>query len=204
MIRCLKSARSRTFPLYTTSLIIPMQKSLVVPFLDETFPGRWVGRRGPTAWPPRFPDLTPLDIFAGGFIKDVVYSRKFRDLADLRRGIIEAVELITPHMLINTWQKLENRLDICLVTTGCPHWSVLRCIKNFLSYSIQCWKNKFCKSFRHKNISIYVCIPLAWTLCIWTYVWQCRKFSCGTVVCKHFASYQDYLNYRWDLRNSVG
>jgi hypothetical protein len=28
---------------------------------------------------------------------------------------------------------------------------------------------------------------------------QYRKFSCGTVVCKHFASYQDYPNYRWDL-----
>jgi hypothetical protein len=28
---------------------------------------------------------------------------------------------------------------------------------------------------------------------------QCRKLSCGTVVCKHFASYQGYLNYRWDL-----
>jgi hypothetical protein len=28
---------------------------------------------------------------------------------------------------------------------------------------------------------------------------QCGKFSCGTVVCKHFASYQGYPNYRWDL-----
>jgi hypothetical protein len=26
-----------------------------------------------------------------------------------------------------------------------------------------------------------------------------QKFSCGTVVCKHFASYQGYPNYRWDL-----
>jgi hypothetical protein len=25
------------------------------------------------------------------------------------------------------------------------------------------------------------------------------KLSCGTVVCKHFASYQGYPNYRWDL-----
>jgi hypothetical protein len=32
----------------------------VTTFLDETFPGRWVGRGGPTAWPPRSPDLTPL------------------------------------------------------------------------------------------------------------------------------------------------
>jgi hypothetical protein len=28
---------------------------------------------------------------------------------------------------------------------------------------------------------------------------QCRKFSCFTVVCKHFASYEDYPNYKWDL-----
>jgi hypothetical protein len=28
---------------------------------------------------------------------------------------------------------------------------------------------------------------------------QCRKFSCVTVVCKHFASYQGYPNYKWDL-----
>jgi hypothetical protein len=65
-----------------------------VSFLDETFPGGWVGRGGPTAWPPRSPDLTPLDFFARGFIKDVVYSRKVRDLADLRQRIIEAVVLI--------------------------------------------------------------------------------------------------------------
>jgi hypothetical protein len=28
---------------------------------------------------------------------------------------------------------------------------------------------------------------------------QSRKFSCVTVVCEHFASYQDYPNYKWDL-----
>jgi hypothetical protein len=31
--------------------------------LDVKFPGRWIGRGGPIAWPPRSPDLTPLDIF---------------------------------------------------------------------------------------------------------------------------------------------
>jgi len=90
----------------------------VTTFLDETFPGRWVGRGGPTTWPPRSPDLTPLNFFAWGFIKDVVYRRKVRDLADLRQRIIEAVERITPHMLINTWQEPEYRLDICRATTS--------------------------------------------------------------------------------------
>jgi hypothetical protein len=28
---------------------------------------------------------------------------------------------------------------------------------------------------------------------------QCKKLSCVTVVCKHFASYEDYPNYKWDL-----
>ena len=61
--------------------------------------------------------MTPLDFFAWGVIKDV-YRRKVRDLADLRQRIIEAVELVTPHMLINTRQELEYRLDICRATTG--------------------------------------------------------------------------------------
>jgi hypothetical protein len=39
-------------------------------------------------------------------------------VADLRQRIIEAVELITPHMLINTWQELEYRSDICRASTG--------------------------------------------------------------------------------------
>jgi hypothetical protein len=37
---------------------------------------------------------------------------------DLRQRIIEAVQLIPPHMLITTWQELEYRLDICRATTG--------------------------------------------------------------------------------------
>ena len=60
-----------------------------------------------------------------GFIKDVVYNRKVRVVADLRQSIIEAVELITPHMLINTWQEPQYRLDICRATTG-AHIEVYR------------------------------------------------------------------------------
>jgi len=52
-----------------------------------------------------------------GFIKDVVYRRKVRDLADLRQSIVEAVERITAHVLVNTWQEFEYRLDICRAKT---------------------------------------------------------------------------------------
>ena len=80
----------------------------VTTFLDETFPGRWVGRGGPTAWPPRSPDLTPLDFFAWGFIKDVVYRRKVQDLADLRQCIIEAVEAYNTSHADKTREKSLN------------------------------------------------------------------------------------------------
>ena len=34
-------------------------------YLEQTFPGKWIGRDGPTAWPERSPDITPLDFFYG-------------------------------------------------------------------------------------------------------------------------------------------
>jgi hypothetical protein len=37
---------------------------------------------------------------------------------DLSQRITVAGELITPHVLINTWQELEYRLDTCRATTG--------------------------------------------------------------------------------------
>ena len=36
--------------------------------LDKEFPNKWIGRRGPIEWPPRSPDLTPIDfLFLGIF-----------------------------------------------------------------------------------------------------------------------------------------
>ena len=31
--------------------------------LNDKYPNRWIGRGGPVPWPPRSPDLTPLDFF---------------------------------------------------------------------------------------------------------------------------------------------
>ena len=42
-------------------------------YLKTRFPGRWIGRAAPIAWPPRSPDLTPLDFFLWGFVKDRVF-----------------------------------------------------------------------------------------------------------------------------------
>ncbi|KAJ4449249.1 hypothetical protein ANN_00646 [Periplaneta americana] len=49
-------------------------------YLDRRFPDRWIGRCGPIAWPPRSPDLNPLDFYLWGHLKSLVYSCPVPDL----------------------------------------------------------------------------------------------------------------------------
>lgn len=49
-------------------------------YLDETFPEKWIDRRGPTDWPACSADFTPMDFFLWGIRKDKVYGRKHKVL----------------------------------------------------------------------------------------------------------------------------
>lgn len=60
-------------------------------YLDETFPDRWIGRRGAIEWPARSPDLNPLDYFFWGYLKGKVYTTKPQDLDDLRNRITREI-----------------------------------------------------------------------------------------------------------------
>jgi len=46
------------------------------------------------------------------------YARPYMRMRDLRHNSDDDIELITPHMLLNTWQEFEYRLDIYRATTG--------------------------------------------------------------------------------------
>ncbi|GBM09709.1 hypothetical protein AVEN_186414-1 [Araneus ventricosus] len=96
----------------------PHWGSLVRNFLDETFPDRWIGRNGPTPWPPRSPDITPLDFFFWGYIKDRVFATQIADDEELKARIQTTVCTITEDMLKNTLRELEYRLDILRATKG--------------------------------------------------------------------------------------
>ena len=45
----------------------------VMQHLNDTFPNRWIGRGSTINWPPRSPDLTPLDFCLWGLMKSEVY-----------------------------------------------------------------------------------------------------------------------------------
>ena len=62
----------------------PHSSSFVTDVLNERFPDAWIGRVGPILWPPRSPDLSPLDFFLWGYIKNIVYAEKVRNIQHLQ------------------------------------------------------------------------------------------------------------------------
>jgi hypothetical protein len=75
--------------------------------LDERFPGRWIGRGGPINWPPRSPDLTPMDFFVWGYIKVIVYSEEVESLPDLRRRTTAAIAAVPVDVLSRVWGEVD-------------------------------------------------------------------------------------------------
>ncbi len=51
---------------------------IITTYLNEHFPNKWISHRSPyVQWPPRFPDLTPLDFYLWGYLK-TGYSNTYR------------------------------------------------------------------------------------------------------------------------------
>jgi len=86
--------------------------------LDATFTNRWIGRDGPTPWPPRSPDITPLDFFLCGYVKDRVFSTPVPDITNLKARITDAFATVTEAMFKNTWREIDCQLDVLRATKG--------------------------------------------------------------------------------------
>ncbi|KAG1703701.1 hypothetical protein GQR58_004165 [Nymphon striatum] len=86
--------------------------------LDETFPDKWIGRRGPIEFPPRSPDITPMDFFVWGVIKDSVYSRKPRSVEDLRQFVIDAFANLDRDLCTKVCHSVVSRCRECIEAEG--------------------------------------------------------------------------------------
>jgi len=79
---------------------------------------RWIGRDGPTPWPPRSSDITLFEFFLWGYVKDKVFSTPVPDITILKARITDAFAAITEDMLENTWREIDYRLDLPRETKG--------------------------------------------------------------------------------------
>ena len=100
--------------------------------LDNAFPAHWIGRGGPIAWPPRSPDMTPLDLFLWGYVKDQIYSTRVIDLDDLKARI--AIATVDIDMLRRVWTELKSRLDVVFVP---PEVRMLKWINKTINKKLQ-------------------------------------------------------------------
>jgi hypothetical protein len=83
--------------------IVRVQREFRRDYLSVNLPGRWTGR-GSITWPPRSPDLTPLDFFLWGCTNDQVYSQRANALDELKARITAAIANVTKDMLQRVWQ----------------------------------------------------------------------------------------------------
>ena len=91
-------------------------------WLNNFFPGRWIGRGGVndlnTAWPPRSPDLTPMDYFLWGYIKNKIYVKNYESIVELKTAISAAFEDVSSEMVFSTMKNFEKRLQKVLLNKG--------------------------------------------------------------------------------------
>ena len=86
--------------------------------LQQRYPGRVISIGGNIAWPPRSPDLTPLDFFLWGHIKSIVYTTPPTTVEDMQERIINALQTITPEILQNVRRSFSKRIRLLIDTEG--------------------------------------------------------------------------------------
>lgn len=87
--------------------------------LDNCFPNSWIGRGGPIPWPPRSPDLTPLDFYVWGRAKELVYFTVVETREELINRINAAFEVMRGEMLLRTTTvEIRRRCRACIENGG--------------------------------------------------------------------------------------
>lgn len=84
-----------------------------------------IGYGGFEDWPPHSSDLTPLDFFLWGYLKQQVYATPPQILQDLKRRIVDAYTNVTCFILHSVQHEIKTRIQIC-IATDCQMFEYLK------------------------------------------------------------------------------
>lgn len=87
-------------------------------YLDSHFHNKWIGRGSLFPWPPRSPDLTPLDFYLWGRLKEIVYHNRPTTRDDMILRIRNAIASITTAEIKNAVYGIKRRLQSCIYNDG--------------------------------------------------------------------------------------
>lgn len=86
--------------------------------LNLLFPNSWIGRFGPQHWPARSPDLTVLDYYLWGRIKDLVYVERPTTRDNMIVQIQSAISQISHGELLKAVDQFRLRTQMCAEANG--------------------------------------------------------------------------------------
>lgn len=81
----------------------------------------WIGKSGTIRWPPNSPDLTPLDTFLWGYLKNKVYGNNLNNEDDIKNSVRDEINILNNNhndFIQNATQNLLKRLRLCVEKQG--------------------------------------------------------------------------------------
>ncbi|KYN08431.1 hypothetical protein ALC62_00585 [Cyphomyrmex costatus] len=74
--------------------------------------------RSPHNWPPRSPDLTILDYYLWGTIKDLVYRERPTTAEDMKNRIRQAIQSLDSAEIRRATDDFQRRVTACINARG--------------------------------------------------------------------------------------
>jgi len=96
-------------------------------YLSRRFSNRWIGIGKIHEFSSRSPDLTFLDFFLWGYVKDIVYAEELTTRKDMKNRIREACKSITPAVLCNV-RAFRHRLKRPTKRTCLWTFNIIKCV----------------------------------------------------------------------------
>ena len=90
----------------------------VISWLNTRFSQRLISHKSDFPWPARSPDLSPLDYFLWGFVKEKVFRSAPSNIAVLKNKVQEVIATIDANTLQNVVANFVVRIDKCIASNG--------------------------------------------------------------------------------------
>ena len=96
------------------------RRRIVTDRLQQLFGNRVIALNEEVEWPPRSPDLTPLDFFLWGHLKSRIFSSPPANIEELRRRIVDETDVVRQDgdMIRRACQGMLHRAQLCIERNG--------------------------------------------------------------------------------------
>ena len=87
-------------------------------WLENRFPGRLLSNKSEFIWPPRSPDLNPLDFFLWGYMKEEIHRAQPGSITEVKQLIENFMASITEDLLQRVTGQFVSRIRKCIEANG--------------------------------------------------------------------------------------